>query len=100
MGIPDIVRVTRPAEGRSLCRAITASVLARMKDTTPERVLKQSWPRDEHAALLLRAATSPTKTTDFVSFDQVGAFRSLAPGSAALKLFDVSENWTWLGSVQ
>jgi hypothetical protein len=37
---------------------------------------------------MVKGAVSPTKTTDFYSIDQIGVFRSLAPGSAALKLFD------------
>jgi hypothetical protein len=95
MGVPDIYKVSRLAEGRSLQRAITAEVLAKVREArgetaTPERVLKAAWPRDEQAALYLKAASSPTKTTDYISLDQIGAFRSIAPGSAALKLFDVS----------
>jgi len=45
MGVPDIYKVSRIAEGRSLQRAITASVLARIHKTTPEKVLRGAWPR-------------------------------------------------------
>jgi hypothetical protein len=90
MGVPDIYRVGRIAEGRSMQRAIMASALATIRQTSPERMLRATWPRDEHAALLLKGAQTPTKTADYVSNDQIGAFRSIAPGSAALKQFDAS----------
>jgi hypothetical protein len=90
MGVPDIYNVSRIAEGRSLQRAVTASVLATLRGTTPEKILRQTWPRDEGAMLLVKAPVSPLKAADYVHFDQVGAFRSMAPGSAALKLFDAS----------
>jgi hypothetical protein len=90
MGVPDIYKVSRIAEGRSIQRAITASVLATLRKTTPEKILKATWPRDEGALLLFKAAQTPLKASDYVHFDQVGAFRSMAPGSAALKLFDAS----------
>jgi hypothetical protein len=75
MGVPDIYKVSRIAEGRSIQRAITASALATIRKSTPERVLRQTWPRDEGAALLLKAAQHPTSTTD--------------SRSAALRLFDI-----------
>ena len=40
------------------------------------------------AALLLKAAQQPTKT-DYISYGQIGAFKSIAPRSAALRLFDI-----------
>jgi hypothetical protein len=62
-------------------RAITASVMATLrKEPSRAKVLKQTWPRDEHASLLLKAA-QPTRTTGFISYDQIGAFRSIAPGT-------------------
>ena len=71
-------------------RAITASVMATLrKEPSRAKVLKQTWPRDEHASLLLKAAQQPTRTTDYISYDQIGAFRSIAPGIAALRLSDI-----------
>jgi hypothetical protein len=87
--VPDIYKVSRIAEGRSLQRAITASVLAKIQKSTPEKVLRATWPRDDGAALILKGPVSPTGTSNFPAHDVVGAFKSLAPGSAALKLFDV-----------
>jgi hypothetical protein len=92
MGVEDIYKVSRIAEARSIQRAITVSVLAKIKNVEEVNILKQNWPRDEHAMLLLRGAVSPTSTTSAsaISHDQIGAFRSIAPGSAALSLFDRS----------
>jgi hypothetical protein len=91
MGVRDIYKVSRIAEGRSLQRAITASVLARIQKTAPEKVLRGAWPRDDGAAEIIRKGpVSPTATTgSFPAHDVVGAFKSLAPGSAAIKLFDL-----------
>jgi hypothetical protein len=83
-GIPDVYKVSRIAEGRSIQRAITAHVLGTIRGEEPEKILRKSWGRDEHAALLLKAAVSPTSTANFISYDQVGALRSLAPGSPGL----------------
>jgi hypothetical protein len=89
MGVPDVYKISRIAEGKSLQRAITASMLATIQCDDPGKVLRRTWPRDQHAELLLKGAVSPTKTTDFISYDQIGAFRSIAPSSAALRLFDI-----------
>src|SRR5262249_41640571 len=43
---------------------------------------------DDRAETILRAATSPASSTNFPAADIIGAFRSLAPGSAAFALFD------------
>ena len=58
--------------------------------SSPEKVLRATWGRDEAALQVLKAATSPTGTGDFPSLDVIGPFRSLVPGSAALKLFEAS----------
>jgi hypothetical protein len=85
----DIYKANRIAEGLSFKRAIAAAALATIrKSSSAEAVLRASWPRDEHAMLLLRSPQHPLSTTDYWSYDQIGAFRSLAPGSGALKLFD------------
>jgi hypothetical protein len=36
-----------------------------------------------------RRASQGSSDTDFISYDQIGAFRSIAPGSAALRLSDI-----------
>ena len=65
MGVADVYKVSRIDEGRSMQRAIAACALAVMKSSTAERVLKATWPRDEHARLLVKGAVSPTKNTGF-----------------------------------
>jgi hypothetical protein len=55
MGVVDrgeFRQVSRIAEARSIQRAVTASVLARIGDTTPEKVLKAHWPRINFYQLL------------------------------------------------
>jgi hypothetical protein len=51
-------------------RAIAATALAVM--SSPRQRGSPDEPRDEHAAFL-----SPTKTTDYISYDQIGS-RSIA----------------------
>jgi len=76
------------AEGRAWHRAIAASALGALRHSDPARILKDAWPRDERAALILRGAVNPTTTADFPVANITDAFRSLAPGSAALALFE------------
>jgi hypothetical protein len=75
-------------ERRSWSRAITARALASSERGSPERILRTNWPHDPKAQAILKAAVSPTSTADFPAQDTIAAFRSLAPGSAAWKLFD------------
>jgi hypothetical protein len=42
MAVPDIYKVSRIAEGTSTQRAITARVLAAIRNSEPEKVLKGS----------------------------------------------------------
>ncbi|WP_156928907.1 hypothetical protein [Bradyrhizobium sp. th.b2] len=75
-------------ERRSWHRAITASALATLQRSDPADILRAAWPRDDQAALILRAAQSPTSTEDFPAFDKTGLFQSLSPSSAAVALFE------------
>ncbi len=75
-------------ERRSWHRVVAASALAALKRSNPADVLKSAWPTDHRAALILRAAQSPTSTDEFPAFDKTGLFQSLAPSSAALQLFE------------
>jgi hypothetical protein len=93
MGAVDVYKVSRIAAARSMQRAITASVLSKVRNVEEALVLRQSFPRDEHAEIILRGAVSPTMASanaGIISADLIGIFRSLAPGSAALRLFDAS----------
>jgi hypothetical protein len=84
---PDFAEAQR-LERQSWHRAITASALASLKRSDPADVLKAAWPSDQRAELILRAAQSPTSSTDFPAFDKTGLFQSLAPSSAAMQLFE------------
>jgi hypothetical protein len=91
MGVSDVLTVSRIGAARSMRRAVTASVLATIRDEDPAKILRKSWGRDEGALQVLqRAAVAPMDTSAYPHIDAIGPFRSLAPGSAALKLFDES----------
>jgi hypothetical protein len=76
------------SQRRSWHRAITAQALASLKRSDPIKVLQAAWPSDDRAALILRAAQSPTSIGDFPPAEKTGLFQSLAPSSAALQLFE------------
>ena len=77
-------------ERQSWGRALAALVIANRDCVDPEPVLKAIWPDDRHAAARLKSAVSPISTgnTPALLLDVVQAFRSLAPASAALALFE------------
>jgi hypothetical protein len=79
----------RAAERRSLDRALAAIVLTR-SETDPAVYARRNWPDDAQALRIVKAASSPTSTSDAgaLLLSAAGVFRSLAPTSAALKLFD------------
>ena len=81
---------SRRLEARSWARAIAADALSRLGRGKAEAILKNEWPRDDRAALIHKAAVSPTSMASFPATNIVETFRSLAPGSAAFKLFDRS----------
>jgi hypothetical protein len=85
---PDFNEAMR-LERRSWHRALACHALARVRHDDPNRIRKSAWPADERAALILKAAQNPTSTASFPAHDAVAAFRSLAPGSAAVALFDL-----------
>ena len=53
----------------------------------PGKIVKAAWPNDGRAQLILRGAVTPTTTAGVWTYDPVVAFRSIAPSSAALQLF-------------
>jgi hypothetical protein len=75
-------------ETKSWSRALAAMALSNAGHGRPETILRNNFPLDDRAARILKSATSPTSTSDWPPTDLVGTFRSLAPGSAAWKLFD------------
>ena len=76
-------------ERTSWTRAIAALALAADRRKDPQKITKAAWPDDQRALLITRGAVSPTNTSGFPTFDPVVAFRSLAPNSAALALFQL-----------
>jgi hypothetical protein len=76
---------------RSLYRAASAIVLTTAREGVgAEEFLRRAWPDDAQAARILKAASSPTSTTNsgLPGVSTVGLFRLLAPQSSALQLFD------------
>jgi hypothetical protein len=84
---PDRTEAYR-VERRSWARALAAQALSDYGRGRPEQILRDYFPLDDRAARILKSAVSPTKSSDFPPTDVVASFRSLAPASAAWKLFD------------
>jgi hypothetical protein len=74
---------------RSLDRALAGIVLTR-SESDPALYVRRNWPDDAQALRIVRAATAPITSTDAsaLQLSAAGIFRSLAPTSAALQLFD------------
>jgi hypothetical protein len=87
---------TEREERRAITRAVTAMSLAVLRQSSPQRVLADTWPTDDRAAralaTLTRAAVPPL-TTDAVpalATETVRFLRRLSPKSVALQLFDAA----------
>jgi hypothetical protein len=78
-----------PAEQRSWSRAIAAQVQAASRRSDPSKIVKAAWPNDDRALEISKGAVTPTTTAGYPTFDPVVAYRSLAPSSAALSLFQM-----------
>src|SRR6476620_4943670 len=76
-------------EQRSWLRAIAAHALASGRMEDPVKIVKQSWPNDDRALAITRGAVTPTTSAGLWTYDPVIAYRSLAPSSAALALFQL-----------
>jgi hypothetical protein len=81
------------AERKSWSRVLTACALSRFPSANqrlPRQLLKAHWPDDARAMTLMKAAQSPTDTTNsgLPAVAPTVTWRSLAPGAAAWKLFD------------
>ena len=78
------------AERRSWQRAIAAHALAAMHrgGNNPSQIARAAWPNDSRAQMITRGAVTQTTTSGVWTWDPVVAYRSLAPSSAALQLFE------------
>jgi hypothetical protein len=95
MGIPlraDLGARTRE-QRRSFVRGCTAMVLAETRERKADAgiICQRAWPNDSDARLIARGAVSPLTTGDFVKIDVIKLLTSLAPRSAASKLFELSQ---------
>jgi hypothetical protein len=86
---PDIYARERE-QHRSLVRACTAMALGLVQRQPAPDVLRAAWPNDHGAELVLRAAVTPTTTSSaaVLGIDAVAFLVSLAPQSAAARLFE------------
>jgi HK97 family phage major capsid protein len=73
-----------PAFTLGLQRMLTAVALS---DNNPRAFLQRTWPQDETAMLLLKAATTPTATGSYPTLTTVATLPALAPEAAATRLF-------------
>ena len=89
MGVPDVYKVSRIAEGKTSSAPSPQGCWPRSETQNRTRCSGEPGREIEQASLLLKAAQQPTRTTDYISYDQIGAFRSIAPGIAALRLSDI-----------
>jgi hypothetical protein len=75
---------------RSLIRAATAIALGHIAHRPADEILARAWPGDDGAKMVLRAAVTPTTTTSAagLAIDAVAFLVSMAPASAAARLFE------------
>lgn len=88
-------RINADTERRSWHRAIAAQALAAKykndASTVANKIAKDNWPDDARAQQLITrgAVTQTTTTGGYPTHDPVVTYRSLAPNSAALALFQL-----------
>jgi hypothetical protein len=87
---PDLGALERD-QRRSLIRAATSLALGHIAHRPAPEILAAAWPHDDGAKLVLRAASTPTSTTSggaALGIDAVAFLTSMAPASAAARLFE------------
>src|SRR3954454_24900601 len=81
------------AATRSVARACAAVYLGEIHGRNAESIVKGTWPDDNTALFLTRAAVSPTTTTSAPAIAPpitASFLRATAPSSAAARLFERS----------
>ena len=86
---PDRLALERD-QHRSLVRAATAVALGHIAHRPADEFLAAAWPGDDGAKMVLRAASTPATTTSAsaLAIDAVAFLASMAPASAAARLFE------------
>jgi hypothetical protein len=95
---PDF-HAMREAERRSFVRACAATVLAVKDRTRPDAVLARTWPGDAMARRVLKAAQSPTTSSDLAMMTATVLLPMLAPQSASARLLGLSTQLDMTGVV-
>jgi hypothetical protein len=74
---------------RSFVRTATATALSRIKKEmgSPERILREAWPHDRNADLIVRSPSGPPTSVGDFPGAAVAKLMLLAPRSAAAQLF-------------
>jgi hypothetical protein len=85
--VPEDLHRNGQTERRSFHRAITAMALGAGERRGAEAVLHRAWPNDTVAEMVLKAAVSPTSTSDYRTAIVTNPLVTLAPASAAAQLF-------------
>lgn len=87
---PRIRRAHEASQRRSLMRAISSMALGVLHRIGAERVIGNTWPEDHLADALVKSAIWPTttETSGLPTFTGVRVLPSLAPQSAAVRLFE------------
>lgn len=80
----------RRQERKSLIRGITALALGSASRRFAADIAKSYWGEDSGAAAIVKAAVSPTGTGDFPAWQATRVLPSLAPSSAATRLFGMA----------
>jgi hypothetical protein len=78
------------AKTRAVSRALAAIALSGVRNEDAVQITEQTWPGDSMAGLLTKAAVTPlsTSSTPLLQTLQASFFASIAPQSAAVKLFE------------
>jgi hypothetical protein len=90
-------------QSRSVQRALAAIAIGAVTQENSEKILQRNWPRDDTAAVVLKAASTISDTTTVTALLEtaVAAFLGgLAPQSAAVRLFEKCVRLNFAGVYQ